>query len=182
MPDVSFRLFAPRFVPGLNPCKRAVLGLALLLVAGCGNGADSPEERLVRGMGYSFSAPGDWALSRGGREVRVSKGLEVVSVVRFALVRAFRPELWPRVVPELDRTAAGLASQQGGKVTDPQTVTIAGTRARRYDITYEDDGKQLVERIAFVLSGKTEYLLLCRYEPGGDTRACDRLLATFRLT
>jgi hypothetical protein len=182
MPDVSFRLFALRFVPCLNPRKRTVLGLALLLVAGCGGGADSSGERLVRGVGHSFSAPSDWALSRSGREVRVSNGLEVVSVARFALVRAFRPELWPRVVPELDRTAAAVARQQGGKVTDPQTVTIARERARRYDITYEDDGKQLVERIAFVLRGKTEYLLLCRYEPGGDKRACDRLLATFRLT
>ena len=42
-------------------------------------------------------------------------------------------------------------------------------------------GKQLVERIAFVLRGKTEYLLLCRYERGGSTDACDGLLTSFRL-
>jgi hypothetical protein len=62
-----------------------------------------------------------------------------------------------------------------------QAVTVAGQRARRYDIDYERDGKKLVERLAFVLRGKTEYLLLCRYERGGDTAACDRLLATFTL-
>lgn len=114
--------------------------------------------------------------------MRVSQGLEVVSVARFSLVRAFRPELWAQVVPQLDRAAAAVARQQSGEVSDPQTVTIADRRARRYDIAYEDDGKQLVERIAFVLRGKSEYFLLCRYERGGETRACERLLATFRLT
>ncbi len=82
---------------------------------------------------------------------------------------------------ELDRTAAAIARQQSGTVRDPQTLTISGRRARRYDIAYEGEGKQLVERISFVLRGKTEYLLLCRYTSGGDTEPCDRLLATFRL-
>jgi hypothetical protein len=86
------------------------------------------------------------------------------------------------VVKELDRAAEAVAARQRGEVVDPQTSTIAGLRARRYDISYERDGKELVERIAFVLQGKTEYLLLCRYEAGGETRACDRLLATFKLT
>ena len=140
------------------------------------------EERLVRDAGYSFSAPADWSITRPGHEVRVSQGLALVSVARFSLVRAFRPELWQQVVPELDGAAAEVASQQDGRVSDPQTVAIAGRRARRYDVAYERGGKELVERIAFVLHGKTEYLLLCRYERGGETRACERLLATFRLT
>ena len=106
----------------------------------------------------------------------------MVSVTRFPLIRAYRPELWNKVVAELDRAAAAVASQQKGKLANPKTVTIGGRRARQYDIEYEHDGKQLVERIAFVLRGKTEYLLLCRYERDGNTRACDRLLATFRLT
>ena len=46
---------------------------------------------------------------------------------------------------------------------------------------YESKGKALVERIAFVLRGKTEYLLLCRYERGADTEPCDRLLSSFKL-
>ena len=79
------------------------------------------------------------------------------------------------------RAAAQLAKQQSGTVGDSQTVTVGGQRTRRYDIDYERDGKQLVERLAFVLRGKTEYLLLCRYERGGDTAACDRLLDTFTL-
>jgi hypothetical protein len=179
MPDLSFRRFANRFVPRVNPRKRAILGLAVL-AAGCGGG-EEPEESLVRGTGYTFSAPADWTISRRGREVRVASGLELVSVTRFALVRAYRPELWETVLPELDRAAAQLAQQQNGTISAAQTVTIAGRRARRYDVAYEHDGRELVERISFVLRGKTEYLLLCRYERGGDAEACDRFLRSFRL-
>ena len=171
-----------RFVPRVNPRKQAVLVALLPLAAGCGGSNAATAERLVRGTGYSFSAPASWELVRSGRTISASNGLAVVSVTRFPLIRAYRPELWNRVVDELDRAAAAVASQQKGKLADPETVTIGGRRARRYDVEYEHDGKQLVERIAFVLRGKTEYLLLCRYERDGDTRACDRLLATFRLT
>jgi hypothetical protein len=113
--------------------------------------------------------------------VQVSDGLRLVSVTRYPLLRPYRPALWVRVVPELDRAASQLAKQQNGKVGDSRTVTIAGRNARSYDIDYERDGKALVERLAFVLRGKTEYLLLCRYDRGGDTAACGRLLATFTL-
>jgi hypothetical protein len=181
MPDVSFRWFASTFVPLPNPRKQALLGLALLIAAGCGGG-EPVTERVVRGTGYTFSAPASWAVVRSVREVRTSEGVSVLSVTRFPLVRSYRPELWPEVVQELDRAAAEVARQQDGTVTDSQTATIAGRRARLYEIAYEDEGKELVERIGFVLRGKTEYLLLCRYARGGETRACDRLLATFRLT
>lgn len=169
-------------VPRPNPRKQAVLAFAVLLLAGCGDGGGVTKERLIRGPGYTFSVPADWQASRNAREVRLANGLDVVSVTRFQLARAFRPELWPQVVKELDRAADAVATRQRGEIAETQTVTIAGVRARRYDIRYERDGKELVERIAFVLRGKTEYLLLCRYEAGGDTPACDRLLATFRLT
>ena len=135
----------------------------------------------MRGTGFEFSAPVGWSLSRGAREVRLTKGLAVLSVTRFPLLRAYRPALWDHVLPELDRTAAAIAGQQNGTVRDPRNVTISGRRARRYDIAYQREGKQLVERIGFVLRGKTEYLLLCRYTSGGGTEPCDRLLATFRL-
>ncbi len=170
-------------IPRPNPRKQAVLCVGLLLLAGCGEGGGSSEERPLRGKGYAFSAPANWRVSRTGREVRVTSGLDVVSVARFELVRAFRPERWAQVIKELDRAAESVATQQRGEVTDSQTATIAGLQARRYDIRYEGEGRELVQRIAFVLRGKTEYLLLCRYDGGrGDTRACDRLLATFRLT
>lgn len=135
----------------------------------------------MRGFGYRFSAPADWAVVRSGREVRASQGVSLVSVTRYPLLRAYRPALWDHVLPELDRAADGLAQQQNGTVGESRTVTISGRQARSYDIDYEREGKALVERIAFVLRGKTEYLLLCRYGEGGDKGACDRLLATFKL-
>lgn len=155
--------------------------MAVLVASGCGGGGQPAPERQVRGTGYVFSAPADWQVVRRDREVSASKGLGLVSVTRFRLLRPYRPELWEGVVPELDRTAAAIARQQSGTVSDPQTVTIAGRRARRYDVEYEHEGRELVERIAFVLRGRIEYLLLCRYESGGDTGACDGLLRSFRL-
>jgi hypothetical protein len=126
-------------------------------------------------------APADWGVSRKGREVQAAQGTQLISVTRFPLLRRFRPGLLNEVVPELDRAAAAVASQQQGTVRDPRNVTIAGQKARRYDVAYTRQGKQLVERIAFVLRGKSEYLLLCRYERGGNTDACDGLLTSFRL-
>jgi hypothetical protein len=158
------------------------LAVALvLLFAGCGGGGGgSGAEKIVRGSGFRFAAPAGWAVERSPRVVQSSDGIDLVSVTRYPLVRAFRPELWETVVAELDRAAAGVAQQQNGRVVSSRTTTVAGRRARTYDIDYEREGKQLVERITFVLRGKTEYYLLCRYD-GGDTDACDRLLATFAL-
>jgi len=151
-------------------------------LAGCGGGGGDKAAagKQVRGPGYRFSAPADWAVARGPRVVQASDGLTLVSVTLFPLVHPFRPALWSKVVPELDRVASGVAQQQKGRVVSSRTKNVSGRRARSYDIGYERDGKQLVERITFVLRGKTEYYLLCRYA-GGDTGACDRLLATFVL-
>ena len=112
--------------------------------------------------------------------MQVSEGVRLVSVTRYPLVRAFRPELWKKVIPELDRAAAQVAQQQNGTVSASRTIRVSGRQARSYDIDYEHEGKELVERITFVLRGKTEYYLLCRYD-GGDAEACERLLATFAL-
>jgi hypothetical protein len=178
---LSFRWCASRFVPVGNPRKLAVLAVTLVVLAGCGGGKSASEEQIVRGPGYSFAAPGSWNVTRTGREQQAAKGTALVSVTLFPLQRRFRPALWERVVPELDRAAQAVARQQQGSIAESVNLTIAGERARRYDIAYEHDGKQLVERIAFLLQEKTEYLLLCRYERGGDTDACDRLLTSFRL-
>jgi hypothetical protein len=158
------------------------LGLTLLALAGCGgSGGGGPALKAVHGNGYTFSAPADWAVERRGQEVQAAEGLSLVSVTRYPLLRRYRPALLARVVPELDRAATQLAKQQNGRVSNSRTITVGGQQARRYDIDYEHNGKALVERLAFVLRGKTEYLLLCRYDRGGDTDACDRLLATFTL-
>jgi hypothetical protein len=180
MLPVSFRRFASSCVPARNPRKQAVLALTLLVAAGCG-GRSAQKSYVVQGTGFTFLAPAGWSVSRQGREVQAAQGLRLISVTRYPLPRRFRPELWAKVVPELDRAAAAVARQQQGTVSDPRTVTIADLQARRYDVAYTREGKQLVERIAFVLRGKTEYYLLCRYERGGDTEACDGLLTSFRL-
>jgi len=180
MLTVSFRWFASSCVPSRNRRKQAVLGLTLLVLAGCG-GRAAPKGHVVRGTGFTFVAPADWAVARKGAEVQAAQGTFLVSVTLFPLLRRFRPGLWTKVIPELDRAAAAVARQQRGKVGDSRTVTIGGQKARRYDIAYGSEGKQLIERIAFVLRGKSEYLLLCRYERGGDTEACDGLLTSFKL-
>ena len=154
----------------------------VLLVTGCGGGGLSAQT--LAGTGYTFSAPGSWSVARTHRQLQASAGkesVELVVVSRFRLLRAFRPELWPKVIGELDRTAKRIAEQQHGSVTETKTVIVSGRRARRYTVAYDLRGTRLAERLAFVLRAKTEYLLLCRYEQGKRSEACDMLLRTFRL-
>ncbi len=176
---MSFRWFPRPIVPRTDRCKQALL-LAAALAAGCGGGHGGTK--IVAGAGYSFTAPADWTLVRSQRSIQVADGLQLVSVTRFPLLRAFRQELWPKAVPEMDRSAAGLAADQHGTVVSRVTTTVAGQRARRYDIAYERVGKQLIERVGFVLRGKTEYELLCRFERGKSASACETLFASFRLS
>jgi hypothetical protein len=181
----SFRWVASGLVPRGNPCKQVVL-CAALLVSGCGGGGKNERpSHVVRGTGYTFEAPAGWTIVRSGRQVQAAEGgksLALVAVSRFPLLRAAKEELSAKVVRELDRVATGVAAQQHGSISFSETTELAGRQARRYDIAYEARGKQLVERLAFVLRGKTEYLLLCRFEHEGDTEPCDELLRTFRLT
>jgi hypothetical protein len=64
-------------------------------------------------------------------------------------------------------------------------ATIAGRRARTYEIAYTRRGRRLVDRVAFVLDGRREFQLTCRIEvddPDGGTDACKRLRSSFRVT
>jgi len=180
MLPVSFRWFANSCLPARKRRKQAVLALTLLVCAGCGGGA-ATKGSIVKGPGFTFVAPDQWTVSRTGSQVQAAQGTRLISVTRFPLLRRFRPELWDKVVPELDRAAAAIARQQKGTVSGSRTLTVAGQRARSYDVAYAGEGKQLVERIVFVLRAETEYLLLCRYESGGATDACDDLLTSFKL-
>jgi hypothetical protein len=141
--------------------------------------------RLVTGTGYSFRAPNGWSVTRSARAVRVSendRGAALVGVTRFPLLQEFRPALWTKVVRELDGVSDAIARRQQGSVTAAKDLTISGGHARRYKVAYDLRGRKLVEELAFVLRGKTEYLLLCRYDEGGSHDACDLLMSSFRLT
>src|SRR5438270_5189856 len=141
----SFRRVVNPLVPRVNPCKLALLG-AVLLVAGCGGGKKEAPAQVVRGTGYTFTAPAGWTIVRSGRQVQAAEGgksLALVAVSRFPLLRAAKEELSPKVVKELDRVATGVAAQQHGSISSSETTDLAGRQARRYDISYETRGKQL---------------------------------------
>src|SRR5882724_1687529 len=135
MLPVSFRWFASSCVPARNRRKQAVLAVTLLVTAGCGGGS-ATKGSVVKGPGFTFVAPAQWTVSRKGSQVQAAQDARLISVTRFPLLRRFRPELWDKVLPELDRAAGAVARQQQGTVAGSHTVTIAGQRARSYDIAY----------------------------------------------
>jgi hypothetical protein len=140
--------------------------------------------RLVQGTGYTFSAPGSWQVVRTARQTQAVAGKEslaLVAVSRLPLRRAAAPTLPPEVVAVLDRAADQIAHQHHGSLTDSVSETIAGQGARRYKVAYDLRGTKVIETLAFVLRGKTEFLLLCRYEQLGPSDACDLLLSSFTL-
>lgn len=160
-----------------------MLAGSLALLAGCGD--DHAGAQLVNGAAYSFRTPAGWSLTRSAGGVRASAGkgsAALAGVTPLPLLHVYRPALWTKVVRELDGASAAIARRQHGVVKGAEDVTIAGTRGRRYTVAYELGGKQLVEELAFVLRGKTEYLLLCRYERGTSRDACRLLESSFRLT
>ena len=141
----------------------------------------------MSGPGFTFSAPAGWDVQvrrRAASARPADDATELVSVSVFRLARPYRPELWETVEPELDRVAATLADELGGRVASSATVVVDGRRAKRYDIRYERDGSDVVERTAFVLEGRRELQLVCRYGAEGDSearRACELLFSTLRL-
>ncbi len=109
----------------------------------------------------------------------VERGEQLVSVTVFPLGRPFQPALWDKTAPELDRVAVQLAAELGGRVATRAGATLAGHRARTYDISFKRGGKNVVERIAFILQGRREYQLLCRFV--GDDSACRHFRQSFTL-
>jgi hypothetical protein len=133
----------------------------------------------VTGDGYRFAAPAGWRVTHAGRMTSAAKGEQLVSVTVFPLGRPFQPALWDKAAKELDGVAAQLATQLGGRIRSPAATTLAGRRARSYDIGFERGGKAVVERIAFILEGRREYQLLCRF--GDDDSACNEFRTSFKL-
>lgn len=165
--------------------KQALLGLAALLAAGCGGESERERAQTIHGSGFSFAAPSGWSVERGARTVQAVDAGEAVAVTTFRLARPYRAELWPRVVPELDAVANRLARELGGRVSRRETSVVDTRRARVYDLAGARDATR---RIGFVLNGRVEYQLLCRWRGDEQTTlasrltACETLFATFRLT
>jgi hypothetical protein len=149
----------------------------VLILAGCG-GSGEEKPQVARGEGFLFHAPGGWTVAHGKDSVRASHGdVDLVSVRRFQLVKAYRPALFAAASQELDRVAAQLARQLKGRVAAQQTTTVGGLKTRTYRVEYGDQAQE----ITFVLDGRREYQLLCRRKADGDDGACKQLVRTFRL-
>jgi hypothetical protein len=112
---------------------------------------------------------------------------ELVSVTAFPLLRPYRPSLFPAVKKELDTSADQLAARLGGSVKERRTTTVAGQSVRQYLLVYpqnkQDPKETYSGRITFVLRGKTEYELLCRWASSDDEPDyCAQLQRSFRPT
>jgi hypothetical protein len=181
----SFRSLPSAVLPRAGRGKQlAVSLLAAAFLAGCGTsgGKDETSLRRVQGAGYSFRAPADWRTTRKLRVVQAARERppSLVSVSTFPLARPYTPELWPKVMPQLDAVAHELAKRLGGRVAAARTQTIGGRRGRRYELVVPSSAVR--RRIAFVLDGRTEYQLFCRFrkDDAEALRACKELLASFR--
>src|SRR5687767_2278406 len=103
------RVSFPSWVPGSFPRGRGGKQLALCalaaaaILAGCGGSGDG-EVQVVRGPGFTFEAPAGWELVRTPRAIGARDGdVDLVQVTRLPLARAYTPDLFERVRPELDR-------------------------------------------------------------------------------
>jgi hypothetical protein len=164
-------------------------------MGGCGGSASGSAEvgepvalQTVSGPGFTFDAPEAREIARTPRSVSVlpadSGSQELESVTIFRLVKPFRPALWPRASDELDGVAERLADSLGGELRQqPQTVRLGGLRGRQYEIGYEREGVELRQRLTLLLSRRTEYQLLCRWEAEGDVpEACMGLETSFEVS
>jgi predicted Zn-dependent protease len=162
---------------------RVVLPLALLFIlAGCGGSTSSPAQpgaRVVQGAGFRFSVPGGWAIRRQAGQLAAESGKALVSATTFTLLKRYRPALFAKAAAELDRSAAQLAAQAHGKLTEKSTITVSGLKVRAYRYT----AGGFDTRIGFVLEGKREVQLLCRAPAGSvdPDGACDLLFGSFTL-
>lgn len=155
----------------------AALLLAATILAGCGGSQGEKAAQRVAGPGFTFSAPGGWAVERHGARVSAGSGPELVQVVAFRLEKPYSAALFRKVATELDVRMAAVAGQTSGKLAGSSVVTAGGVRSHSYRV---DAGKR-VDQYTFVLRGLREYQLLCRREASHDDASCRLLLRTFRI-
>lgn len=104
-----------------------------------------------------------------------SQDSELVEVTIFPLVKRYDPALFAKVARELGVRMKQVAATLHGEVTHARTVTVAGVKSHSYDVTA---GSSILE-YTFVLQGRREYQLLCRYQVGKSASACVQLLRSF---
>jgi hypothetical protein len=156
--------------------------LAVTVLASCGGGSSQVAEQTIRGTGFLFQAPSSWHVRRRDTQVQASPkpvSDELVSVTTFPLLHPYKPSLFGAATRELDGGAKQLATRLHGTVQKASTVTLARIKARQYDLGYRSGGHDFQQRITFVLRGKTEFQLLCRWT-GSEPDACGLLEKTFR--
>jgi hypothetical protein len=186
----SFRSVARALFPRAGVWKLSLLTIVALLAVGCGS-SPAPQRtatKVVRGASFRFSAPVGWRVRHTSSSVAAESAdgpVTMVSVSESRLEKPYTPSGFAQAAPELDRVAASLARQLGGRVTASRTTTVAGLRVRAYRLTARDaNGRRLDDRIAFVLSGTRELQLLCQApagsgDPGG---ACALLFSSLTLS
>jgi hypothetical protein len=172
----SFRFVTARLIPREHRCKQALL-FATVILAGCGGSSaakSTSQWQTVAGTGLTFQAPKGWTVERGQGRVTVAHGKELVQVSTFPLTKVYDEKLFVRVATELRTRMEQIARQTGGKLSAGSTITADGVRSHVYDVTA---GSQ-VDEYTFVLSGKREYLLLCRRRSSNDS-VCKELVTSF---
>jgi len=170
-------------------CALAVA--ATLAACGGGSSESTGPPQVIRGLGFRFSAPGAWHVKRQGNEVSAAPkptAAELVSVSRFPLLKPYTPALFAAATKELDRSATELSSRLGGSVKEKATTTVAGERVRQYLLSYPQNDKDpgqgnFGSRLTYVLRGKTEFELFCRWdEKDAEPDYCAQLTRSFRPT
>lgn len=186
--------FRPRIRPHAAPARRAavaagtVLAVALAAaLAGCGGGSKpatttTPTEQQVRGAGYTYTAPFGWQVAGTDRGTTATgPGSQLLSVTVYRLVKPYVPARFAAAARELDGVAARLAAGRSGKVAASRTVKVAGRDSRSYRITYAVKGTSLQQEVTFVLSGRTEWQLVCRRTAADPDAPCATLLSSFAI-
>ena len=121
--------------------------------------------------------PVGWSTHRSERALVARRGKATVSATTFELVKPYDPAKFGSAAKELDRVAAKLAAQSGGRVTAQTTTTVDRRRIRAYELSTS----VLRLKIGFVLVDRREFQLLCQTpKPVNDPDgACALLFDSF---